>query len=199
MQMDRVGGSRSRTRNVDEGAVLNAQQADYLISRLSHAGDFASFMGRLDQVREDRLGPGQLTVNANTTSHRVKPPYMLQRLWSSLPAHDPVGGEKQKDDTAWTRQVLQDGELFIGNGDQAIADAFSDHAMIQGRGLHAIVNIPVCQQKRCIATLNVLTARQRWADEEIQFIRLLALLAHGWIVRECSQLPSTQNVGHSGT
>ncbi len=118
------------------------------------------------------LGPGLLTINAYApaTSEVV-------RLWSSDPASYPVGGRKSKGDTPWTRQVLHRGEVYVGEGDAALAEVFDDVETIRGLGLSAVVNVPVCQHGRCVGTFNFLAARHAWTPVEVTTLRLLAQLA----------------------
>jgi hypothetical protein len=88
-----------------------------------------------------------------------------------------VGGGKTKTRTPWTRQLLERGELFVGEGDAALAQVFDDHARIASLDLHSVVNVPILRANRCVATFNVLGRRDRWRAGELAAIRLLALLA----------------------
>lgn len=72
----------------------------------------------MDDARRERVGDGLLTVSTYDAGRSC-----LARLWSSDPQSYPAGGIKHKADTPWTRQLLQRGEVFIGEGDAAIAAA----------------------------------------------------------------------------
>lgn len=101
----------------------------------------------------------------------------VQRIWSSDPAAYPVGGAKPKRDTAWGRQVLLEGRVFVGEGAAAIAAHFDDHALIASLGCASIVNVPILQRGECRGTLNLL-----WPDPVVPPARramaeLLGLLA----------------------
>ena len=136
---------------------------------LARAQDEAAFFAAIDAARRALLGEGLLTVSAYDA-----PRSWLERVWSSNPQAYPVGGGKHKGDTPWTRQVLHRGEVFVGEGDAAIAEAFDDHERIRGLGLHAVVNVPLLWRGACIATFNVLRPQPRWAPREIEHVRTLA-------------------------
>jgi hypothetical protein len=102
----------------------------------------------------------------------------VERLYSTDPITYPVGGRKAKRDTAWARQVLGEGRLFIGEGEAAIRAAFDDHATILGLGLHSIINVPVtAADGTCIGTLNFLMRRKVVANAAVEIARKLASLA----------------------
>ncbi len=148
--------------------------------------------GLLNQARELALGEGMLTVNLDvTTAHDPPGEIRLQRFWSSQPQAYPVGGGKTKTLTPWSRQLLQRGEVFVGEGDAALAQVFDDHARIASLGLHAVVNVPLLRDGRCAATFNVLGTRSRWQPPEIALIELLALLATPYVLRR-SAAPRTR-------
>ena len=115
------------------------------------AEDNAVVFAAVDAARREWVGDGLLTVSAYDAERRC-----LARLWSSDPQAYPAGGIKHKADTPWTRQVLQRGEAFVGEGDAAIAAAFDDHEGIYGCGMHAIVNVPMLWRRRCVSKFNVL-------------------------------------------
>lgn len=141
-------------------------------------------LGLLNQARELALGEGMLTVNLDiTTAQDPLGQIRLQRIWSSRPDAYPVGGGKTKTLTPWSRQLLVQGRVFIGEGDAALAGVFDDHRLIGSLDLHAVVNVPLLRNGRCAATFNVLGTRPRWRAEEVAAIELLALLAAPHVLR----------------
>lgn len=167
-----------RTAEGPRGGVLPLAASELLCNELPGVGSLDAALVVLNQARELALGAGLLTVNRNATDETVPPGELrLQRLWSSEPATYPVGGAKRKTRSPWTRQLFEEGGLFVGEGDAALAAAFDDHATILLLGLHAVVNVPILQGGRCVATFNVLGARASWQPHEISAVRLLALLA----------------------
>ncbi len=130
------------------------------------------------------VGHNLLTVNLDATQPDDPPDEVqLQRLWTSDPVAYPVGGRKRKTLTPWTRQLLKRAEVFIGEGDAALALVFEEQRSIAELGLHAVVNVPLLQGGRCVATFNVLGSRPEWRAHEVAAIRLLALLATPWVLQ----------------
>ena len=151
---------------------------ELLCDGLSRAQSPEAALELLNRARALLLGPGMLTVNLDVTTAGEPPGEIrLRRIWSSEPAAYPVGGGKRKTQTPWTRQLLGAGQLFVGEGDAALARVFDDHATITTLGFHAVINVPLLKQGRCVATFNVLGARADWQPQEIGAVRLLALLA----------------------
>ena len=155
-----------------------------LLHDLPRAPGVELAMALIDGVRRSQIGAGLLTVNLvalgrEQASHEGEPPlFELERLWSSDPVAYPVCGRKRKTLTPWTRQLLCEGQPFVGEGDVALAQVFDDHALIASLGLHAVVNVPLLDEKaRCFATFNLLGTRARWRTQDLALARLLALLA----------------------
>jgi len=118
------------------------------------------------------LGPGLLTINAWHADAA-----QIERLWSSDPAAYPVGGRKSKGDSPWRRQLLERGEVFVGEGDEALAAVFDDIETIRSLGCTAVVNVPLCRAGRVIGTFNYLADRSVWSGSELAALRVLASLA----------------------
>ncbi len=166
-----------------EAAVLPVATCNWLCDALSRAGSLGAAMGQLEAARLELLGPGLMTVNVDATLPQDPPDEIqLERLWSSDPAAFPVSGRKRKLPTPWTEQLLRRAEVFVGEGEGALAAVFDDHRHIASLGLRAVVNVPLLQGGRCAATLNVLSTRPQWAPHEVATVRLLALLATPWVM-----------------
>ena len=158
-----------------------------LYQDLPRADSMAAALRILEVVRQSVLGDGLLTVTGimNTPAALAESGQVdLQRLWSSNPAEYPVAGRKRKTLTAWTRQLVQRGEVFVGEGDAALTTAFDDHARILGLGLHAVINVPLLAEGRCVALFNVLGTRSQWQSHEVEVARLLANLSKPWVLPE---------------
>ena len=165
-------------------SVLPVSLCDQLCDALPRAASLEAALAHIEAAREEMLGRGLLTINLNATTPEDPPDEVqLQRLWSSDPEAYPVAGRKRKTPTAWTHQLLRRAEVFVGEGDAALAEVFDDHALISALGLHAIVNVPMLQDGRCVATFNVLCTRTQWQPQEIALVRLLALLATPWVLQ----------------
>ena len=87
------------------------------------------------------------------------------------PGRSATGGRKDKRDTAWGRQVLDDGRPFIGRTADDIRAHFDDHAVILGLGLESVLNVPVRLRGRTIGTMNLLHAANHYdrADLDVAF------------------------------
>ncbi len=165
-------------------AVLPLGLCERLCDTLPRAASLDAALSHIEAAREEMLGRGLLTINLNATTADDPPDEVqLQRLWSSDPVSYPVAGRKRKTPTVWTQQLLRRAEIFVGEGDEALAQVFDDHALIAALGLHAVVNVPILEDGRCVATFNVLCTRPRWQPREIALVRLLALLATPWVLR----------------
>ena len=164
--------------------VLSLAVCERLCDELPVARTLDAALGHIEVARQALLGPGLLTVNLNATApDDPANEVQLQRLWSSDPQAYPVAGRKRKTLTPWTRQLLMRAEIFIGEGDAALAEVFDDHALIAALGLRAVVNVPLLEDHRCVATFNVLGTRASWLPQEVALVRLLALLATPWVLR----------------
>ena len=154
-----------------------------LCNALAGASSCDEALHHINHARAALLGPGLLTVNLDaTTPHDAPDEVQLMRLWSSDPVAYPVSGRKRKTLTPWTQQLLQRGEVFTAEGGAALAAVFDDHARITALGLQAVINVPLIEANRCVATFNVLSARPQWQAGEAGLVRLLAQLAAPWVL-----------------
>ncbi len=159
------------------GAIFSDPQP--LIARVNSLCDAlqraASPLATFDAVGHatmEILGPGLLTINAWHADAA-----QIERLWSSDTAAYPVGGLKSKGDSPWRRQLLERGEVFVGEGDDALAAVFDDIDTIRSLGCKAVVNVPLCRAGRVIGTFNYLADRSVWSASELAALRVLASLA----------------------
>ncbi len=143
-----------------------------LLDGLRDAATPQAVMDAVGQTTLGLVGPGLLTINAWHARTA-----QIERLWSSDPVAYPVGGRKTKGDTAWTRQLLVRGEVFVGEGDEALAAVFDDIAVIRGLGLNGVVNVPLCHHGAVIGTFNYLAGVQTWTAEAITVLRVLGQFA----------------------
>lgn len=175
----------SRTWASSSNEVLPAAVCEQLCDALPRAVALDAALRHIEAARQELLGPGLLTVNLNATAPDDPPDEVqLRRLWSSDPQAYPVAGRKRKTLTPWTRQLLLRAEVFVGEGEAALADVFDDHGLIAALGLRAVVNVPLLEDGRCVATFNVLGTRPCWEPREIATVRLLALLATPWVLQK---------------
>lgn len=145
-----------------------------LFDRLRTAATPQAVLDAIGAATLEIVGPGLLTINGWHVESRE-----IRRLWSSDPAAYPPGGKKVKGDTAWTRQLLERGEVFVGEGDAALAAVFDDIATIRGLGLNGVVNVPLCHGGRVIGTFNYLAGVDTWTADDITALRMLGQFAVG--------------------
>ena len=157
-----------------------------LFDALPRASGLDAALAIVDGVRRDLVGPGLLTVNLRCDAGPVPlgGTLELQRIWTSDPRAYPVAGRKRKTLTPWTRQLLLEAQVFVGEGPGALAAVFDDHALIDSLGLRAIVNLPLLDAEgRCFATFNALGTQPVWRPEDVLLLRLLALLTTPAVLR----------------
>ena len=183
---------------VDLSALLGASER--LCDALHRCEDPAAALAHVEAARLSILGPGLLTVNVDATTAGDPPGEIhLMRGWTSNPQAYPVGGRKRKLRTAWTEQLLVRGEMFVGEGEAALAAVFDDVALITSLGLRSVINVPLLAGGRTRATFNVLGPRPHWQRHEVAAVRLLALLARPGILRLASELTSRAAASRSAT
>jgi GAF domain-containing protein len=141
-------------------------------------------MAHIEAVRLALLGPGLLTVNLNATTADDPPARGAAAAPLVLRPEGLSRGRPQAQDAhAVDAAAARAREVFVGEGDAALAEVFDDHALIAALGLRAVVNVPLLEDGRCAATFNVLGTRARWAPGEIALVKLLALVATPWVLR----------------
>lgn len=156
---------------------------------LRTARHFDDAMACANQARCDLLGAGHFTVNANITpASPAGQPIVLQRMWSAVPASDPVAGRKTKLPTSWTEQLLRQGRIFLSNGDEALRLHFDDHARLIALGIHVILNVPLAEAGTVVATVNVMGTGHDFGPEEVRIGEAIAAAARPWILREQAAL-----------
>ena len=78
-----------------------------------------------------------------------------RRVYSSVPDAYPLGGAKPMRDINWMKRVKA-GLPNICNGEAAIREDFTDHAVILGLGCTSLLNLPVYWNGRLRGVLNLL-------------------------------------------
>jgi len=142
------------------------------IAEACAAGDAQGLFAAVDEWVGAVLRQTLCTVNRYEPSRE-----RLTRLYSSDPASYPVGSSKDKSGTSWGRHVLHERRIFIGEGTDAIRQAFDDHKTIQALGLKSVINVPIVAQDSCMGTLNLLMRSEAIDDAMVQWAKLAALLA----------------------
>ncbi len=142
---------------------LPAEVCTVLCHELPRAPHLDAALGLIEAVRQaiaSVTGCSPSTSTPRRTAHRTATPSSCSGCGPPTPSAYPVGGRKRKTMTPWTRQLLRGGELFVGEGDAVLREVFDDHARIASLGLHAVLNVPLLDAGRCLATFNVLGSRR---------------------------------------
>ena len=100
----------------------------------------------------------------------------LHRLYSSRPDINPVGGNKRMGRTAWTEQVLERGEPFIGRTYDDLRRVFADHELLASIGCGSVLNMPIVWDGVVLGSLNLLDRPDRFAEGDIPLARVFAQL-----------------------
>ncbi len=98
----------------------------------------------------------------------------VERLYSSNTEAYPVGGRKQKKDTHWGKKTIDEGKLYICHDAADIERTFFDHALIFSLGVGGMVNVPVMFGGRCIASLSISAAGDRFSEADAPELGLIA-------------------------
>ncbi len=118
-----------------------------------------------------RVGHTLFTVSRNLAGGQE-----VERIYSSLPQHYPVGGRSAVDQTEWTRQ-MQRGECFVANRPAEFGPHFHNLETIVAQGFGAVINIPVSHAGRRLGTLNLLDREGAYGGDVLPACREAATLA----------------------
>ncbi|CAP41598.1 hypothetical protein [Bordetella petrii] len=81
---------------------------------------------------------------------------LMQRVYSSRPDINAVGGIKRVTQSRWVEQVLVQGEGYLGSSADDLRSVFSDHATLLAHGLASVMNISVRIGGEVVGSLNLL-------------------------------------------
>ncbi|MEL6618025.1 MAG: GAF domain-containing protein [Pseudomonadota bacterium] len=91
---------------------------------------------------------------------------LARRVYTSHPDTYPVSGTKPMQPNDWTRQVIDNGEVFVANTVEEFAKFFPDHMLIQSLGCKSAMNIPVIEDE-VIGTVNILDKEHHFDDQRV--------------------------------
>ena len=132
-------------------------------------------LGALDFVSLGELAQKRFGWKLYTAMRYLTASAELERLHSSDLSTYPLSGRKLKRGTAWSKQVLERGEPFIGDGAEAIRAAFDDAERILACGLVAVINVPVKAGSQVVGTLNFLREPGGYRREQLAEAQALAV------------------------
>lgn len=149
--------------------------------RLAAAKDFAAFLQsaptdselwlRLDRTMKELFGHQLFTVLVFNSHLRL-----LKRLYTNCEDVSPVGGTKHVGDSRWARQVLLEGQFYVGSTKADVQSVFSEYQRLWDHGCESVLNIPVRVDEVTIGTLNLLGEERQYDNCDLDLARLFAQL-----------------------
>ena len=153
-----------------------------ILDTLANERSAHTALQRIDEFRLRITGAGVFSIQRNvTTADDPADEIRLRRFYSSEGHHYPVDGTKRKTLTAWTECLFVRGQVFVGEGADALARHFDDYEQMRPWNLQSVVNVPLMRANTCYATFNVFGTRPRWQPQELVAIRVLAMAAMRWV------------------
>lgn len=137
----------------------------------AHPNQPAALLQAVDRAAATLVGHRLFTVLAYGHGNRN-----ASRIYTSQPQAYPVSGHKTLEASAWSRQVLERGEPYIGRSADDIREVFADHALILSLGCASVLNQPVRWRGRTLGTLNLLHQAGWYHDRHVAIAQLLAQL-----------------------
>ena len=163
-------------------AALSASLPPDFLDVLARARSAEDGLRQVDAYRRQLAPDSVFSIQQNvTTAADPADEIRLRRFYSSVADHYPVDGTKRKTLTPWTECLFLRGQVFVGEGAEALESNFDDYGQMRRWGLQSVVNVPLMQGSTCYATFNVFGTRPAWAAPDVLGIRLLALAAARWV------------------
>ncbi|OWT72784.1 GAF domain-containing protein [Achromobacter sp. HZ28] len=113
---------------------------------------------------------------------------LLQRLHSSRPDINPVGGVKRVTQSAWVDRVLLTGTGYLGSTPADLASVFSDHALLTSHGLGSVLNVPVRNRGTVVGSLNLLDGPAHYDGADPAAANVVAQLLSAALTEAASTL-----------
>jgi hypothetical protein len=105
----------------------------------------------LNQLVQDCVGAKLVTIMT------LDMPNMLaRRAYTNDPVSYPTSGTKPIETTDWFENVCGNGETFVANSLDDIAQVFPDYELIGSLGCGSVINLPILIAGRTVATMNIL-------------------------------------------
>lgn len=89
------------------------------------------------------------------------------RIYSNMPEAYPIFGKKPVMNTPWSKQVIDNHEIFVANDINEIAAVFDDYELIQSLGCESVINVPIVIGTQVIGTINCLAEAGNYTSERI--------------------------------
>nr|CEG05586.1 unnamed protein product [Fusarium clavum] len=105
------------------------------------------------------------------------------RLYTTRNDVQPLGARKQVTQSAWSKQVLQDGKQFYGQSIEDIKKCFSEWEFLSTIGCESVLNTPVRNNATgaIVGTLNILGEAHAFDKTPVELAVVLGQLVSGAI------------------
>ena len=100
---------------------------------------------------------------------------VASRIYSNMPDAYPVSGTKPANPTDWSRQVIDNKQIFVANDIGGIAAVFSDHELIKSLGCESVINVPIVVGGEVLGTINCLHEAGFYTSEKVEAAEALKL------------------------
>ena len=92
---------------------------------------------------------------------------LARRAYSSDPENYPGGGTKPITPNRWLDHVQGAGRTFVANTLAEIDTVFPDAELIGRLGCGSVINLPITENGRLVATMNILHEEQHYTPERV--------------------------------
>ncbi|AQH04287.1 hypothetical protein A9R05_35755 (plasmid) [Burkholderia sp. KK1] len=161
---------------------------------LGRATDAEARWSEISRVAESVLGYSLLTGLVYWKEQRL-----MRRIFSSDETVSPLGGFKATGKGPWSIRVLEQGLPYVGSDEADIRSVFSESEMLIDRGLHSVLNLPICCAGSVIGSLNLLDRRHAYDHLDERVMKLFAgicvptfMLAHEAERGEAAELDASK-------
>ncbi len=126
----------------------------------------------LDRMAQDLVGARLVSCSVFDEAT-----WQARRVYTNNPDVYPLSGLKAVTPSRWTETVLDNGQIFVANSIDEIAEVFPDHPTIAGLGLGAAMNLPVRLAGAFLGTVNLLDKPGAYGPDQLEAAKDLRLPA----------------------
>ena len=98
----------------------------------------------------------------------------IQRVYTSMPDHFPLGGRKMMNATGWGKHVLVQGNVWLGNSAKEILETFPDADNILRYAGEACACLPVRWNDQTLAVLSLCDQKGKYSTSKLDEMAKIA-------------------------
>ena len=151
--------------------LLSAREPIFVRIKMNMEANY--FYAQLHDAVRTQIGARIFTVTVQDVTAGV-----VRRAYTSHPDDYPLSGTKPLQTDAWSKLVLERGEVFLANTTAEFAQYFPDYALINALGCHSAMNVPIIENSEVIGTINILDVQDHFTPEKVQWIKDFLNLHH---------------------